>query len=311
MSEVMERVDERTQLVGRNRLELLLFYLGDQQCFGINVFKVREVIECPELVKTPDAHQYVCGMANIRGKTISIVDLAAMIGKRPMDSEKKQRVIVAEFNRCVQGFLVSDVARIVNLNWEQIKPPPTGIGARSFLTAVTDVDGILVEVLDVEKVLADILGPTDELPTELLSECEDSKLNTRHVLVVDDSAMARKQICNVLDQLQLGYTVMTNGKEAYGLLLHWLDDDATPIEERCHLIISDVEMPEMDGYTLTKKIKEHPQLEKLQVLLHSSLSGSFNETMVQKVGADDFISKYKPEELAKRLLKLLHLNEQE
>ena len=158
MSEVMARVDATTQLAGRNRLELLLFHLGDKQSFGINVFKVREVIECPPLTRTPHTHSYVCGIANIRGITISVVDLASMIGKKPIDTSDKCRVIVSEYNRTIQAFLVSDVARIVNLNWEQIKPPPTGVGKESYLTAVTSVDDKLVEILDVEKVLAEILG---------------------------------------------------------------------------------------------------------------------------------------------------------
>lgn len=307
MSEIMARVDERTQLVGRNRMELLLFFLGDEQCFGINVFKVREVIECPPLTRTPGAHPQIKGISNIRGQTVSIVDLAGMVGKGEIDLEDKCRVIVAEYNRTVQGFLVSDVARIVNMNWEDIKPPPSGVGGTSFLTAVTDVDGKIVEILDVEKVLADILGSCDEISSETISKSQESGVSGKHVLIIDDSSMARKQMSRVLKQLDLPFTALTNGKEAYDLLLEWIEDKDIPITQRCGLIVSDVEMPKMDGYTLTKKIKGHPQLQYLHILLHSSLSGTFNEHMVRKVGADDFLAKYDPDELAKRILDHLHI----
>ena len=310
MSEVMNRVDERTQMVGRNRLELLLFYLGDQQCFGINVFKVREVIECPTLIRMPDSHANVCGVANIRGRTIIIVDLASMVGKHVSHEQNKCRVIVTEYNRSIQGFLVSDVARIVNLNWEEIKAPPSGIGNASFLTAVTKVKDKLVEILDVEKILAEILDFTDEISSNTLQESETRRNDINHVLVVDDSSMARKQMCRVLEQLQLPHTVLTNGKEAYEQLLAWAADDSKPLQQHCNLIVSDVEMPEMDGYTLCKKIKEHPDLKSLPIMLHSSLSGTFNESMVRKVGANDFLAKYNPDELAGKILQHLKIERQ-
>lgn len=307
MSEVMARVDERTQLVGRNRLELLLFFLNDTQCFGINVFKVREVIDCPPLTRTPDMHAHVRGIANIRDKIISIVDLSAVVGKGHIDLEGTSRVIITEYNRIVQGFLVRDVERIVNLNWEQVKAPPTGIGNSSFLTAVTNIEGRLVEVLDVEKILADILGVKDTVSSDTISESQQNDYENNHVLVIDDSSMARKQMARVLEQLDLPYTTLKNGKEAYDLLLSWVDDTSIPVTERCGLIVSDVEMPEMDGYTLTKKIKDHPELRKLKVLLHSSLSGAFNKNMVSKVGADDFLAKYDPDELARRIMTHLQM----
>ena len=304
----MAKVDDRTLLVGRNRLELLLFFLGDEQCFGINVFKVREVIDCPNLTKTPDSHEFVSGIAHIRGQTISVVDLGAMIGKGAIDTEKRPRVIVAEYNRTIQGFLVSDVARIVNLNWEDIKPPPSGVGTHSFLTAVTYVEGKIVEILDVEKVLGDVQGTRDDVSPDTIRQSKEDGRGSEHVLIVDDSSMARKQMSRVLKQLEIPFTVLTNGKEAYDLLQAWIgDDNPAPIQERISLIVSDVEMPEMDGYTLTKMIKDNAELRNLHVLLHSSLSGTFNENMVRKVGANDFLAKYDPDELARRILTHLKL----
>ncbi|MCZ6804249.1 MAG: chemotaxis protein [Proteobacteria bacterium] len=307
MAKLMDNVNSRTQLVGRNRLELLMFRLGEQQRFGINVFKVREVIRCPVLTHPPQAHPVIVGIANMRGHTITVLDLAMAVGKPPIVNREDTSVIVAEYNRYVQGFLVSSIDRIVNMNWEEIKPPPNGLGKTTFLTAVTNVDDELVEIIDVEKVMADVMGYTDVISDRVTKGTCKTEVEDKHVLVVDDSAMARKQIVKVLDQMDIKYSQAKNGKEAFELLLEWAEDTRIPITERCSLVLSDVEMPEMDGYTLTKKIKDHPVLGVLTVLLHSSLSGSFNESMVQKVGADDFLAKYDATELAERVLSHLKL----
>lgn len=302
MTKLMENVNSRTQLVGRNRLELLLFRLSEGQRFGINVFKVREVIKCPPLTRAPQAHPVIRGMANMRGQTITIMDLAMAVGKPPVSDMENAFVIVAEYNRRVQGFLVASVDKIINMNWEEIKAPPDGIGNVTFLTAVTNVDNELVEIIDVEKVMADVMGYTDTVADSVTENTEKEEVQNKHVLVVDDSSMARKQIVKVLDQMEIGYSQAKNGKEAYEILLAWAEDTSLPVQQRCALVLSDVEMPEMDGYTLTKNIKEHPVLGSLTVLLHSSLSGAFNESMVRKVGADDFLAKYDPTELAERVL---------
>lgn len=307
---VMDGVNARTQLVGRNRLELLMFRLGTRQRFGINVFKVREVIKCPPLTRAPHSHHVIRGMANMRGQTITIMDLAKAIGKPSIDLDNAF-TIITEYNRHIQGFLVSGVDRIVNLNWEEIKAPPTGIGNQNFLTAVTNVDSELVEILDVEKVMAEVMGFTSEISEEITEGNNKEEFHGKHVLVVDDSSMARKQIIRVLEQMDIQYSTANNGREAWNLLLGWANDKSVPIEERCSLVLSDVEMPEMDGYTLTKNIKDHPDLRSLHVLLHSSLSGSFNESMVKKVGANDFLAKYNSDDLAKRILEHLKLSNEE
>ncbi len=309
MTKVMDNVNSRTQLVGRNRLELLLFRLGGQQRFGINVFKVREVIKCPSLTRTPQAHPVIRGIANMRGQTITVVDLAMAVGKPAIEDLENSFVIVSEYNRHIQGFLVGGVDKIVNMNWEEIKPPPSCMGNVSFLTAVTNVDDELVEIIDVEKVMADVMGFSDHIDESVISGTNKDEVKNKHVLVIDDSGMARKQIIKVLDQMEISYTQATNGKEGYDILIEWAKDTSIPITERCSLVLSDVEMPVMDGYTLTKNIKEHPVLNELTVLLHSSLSGAFNESMVQKVGADDFIAKYDATELAGRVLAHLKLKQ--
>lgn len=302
MTKLMENVNSRTQLVGRNRLELLLFRLGKKQRFGINVFKVREVIKCPPLTRAPQAHPVIRGIANMRGHTITVMDLAMGVGKPAIEDLEGSFVIVAEYNRQVQGFLVSSVDKIINMNWEEIKAPPNGLGDVNFLTAVTNVDDELVEIIDVEKVMADVMGYSDEIDDDVTDGTNKDEVSNKHVLVVDDSSMARKQIIKVLDQMDVKHSEAKNGKEAHELLLSWAEDTSVPIADRCSLVLSDVEMPEMDGYTLTKNIKDHPVLGSLTVLLHSSLSGAFNESMVKKVGADDFLAKYDATDLASRVL---------
>jgi two-component system, chemotaxis family, chemotaxis protein CheV len=299
MASVMDGVNRMTQLVGRNRLELLMFRLGGRQRFGINVFKVREVLKRPQLTRMPQAHPVVRGIANMRGQTIPILDLASAVGRAPLDLTEETFVIVTEYNRRVQGFLVSSVDRIVNLNWEQIKPPPKGIGNDNYLTAVTNVDNEIIEVIDVEKVMADVIGARSDLSAAVTDHVIPPQ--EKHVLFVDDSVMARKQIQRVLDQLGLKHMSACDGRQGLKILQDMLSEGVR-VEDRISMVLSDVEMPEMDGYTLCKHIKEDDRLKNLYVVLHTSLSGTFNSAMVTRVGANRLLAKFEPDELGKAVL---------
>lgn len=298
MAGLLDSVDQRTRLAGHNRLELLLFRIGGTQMFGINVFKVQEVIQCPPLTRLPNAHRVVRGVAHMRGKTVSVIDLAMAVGRPPIADLNDCYVIVTEYNRRIQGFLVAAVDRIVNMNWEEILPPPKGSSARSYLTAVTRVDNKLVEIIDVEKVMAEVIGEQTEISAQVRAGASSAAGEgyPRRILVVDDSSVARNQVKRTLDQLGFESTLARNGREALDVLKKWADEGE--VQEQICMVISDVEMPEMDGYTLTTEIRRDPRLQKLFVLLHTSLSGVFNNAMVQKVGADKFIAKFDPDELA-------------
>jgi len=310
MSRLLDDVNQRTQLAGYNRLEILMFRLGGKQRYGINVFKVQEVIHCPPLTRIPNANPVVRGIVNIRGKTISVIDLAMAIGKRPLGDEKECFLVVAEYNRVTQGFLVSDMDRIVNMNWEEIKPPPKGMGSACYLTAITTVDDEFVEIIDVEKVLADVTGMRDEVSQDMIDEGGEFDLSDKFVLVVDDSLVARKQIQRTLDQLGVSSIVAKNGREGLALLQQWAMNEPEKIEQQLLMVLSDVEMPEMDGYTLTTEIRKDPRLAPLYVILHTSLSGVFNTVMVEKVGANKFISKYDPDILGSAVLEQIkHFSE--
>ena len=180
MAGILDGVDMRTQLAGQNRMELLLFKLGKRQRFGINVFKVQEVIQCPPLTQVPQAHPVVCGIANMRGKTISIMDLSMATGGPALTDYQEKFVIVTEYNRKVQGFLVDSVDRIVNMNWEEILPPPKGAANGSYMTAVAKVDNELVEIIDVEKVLKEVVGGQENVSDGVI-DIRESDLD-QHVL---------------------------------------------------------------------------------------------------------------------------------
>lgn len=295
VASILDSVDQRTKLAGHNRMELLLFRLGSRQVFGINVFKVQEVIQCPPLTSVPNASPVVKGIANMRGRTITVMDLAMCIGKKPIEDENAY-IIITEYNRKIQGFLVTMVDRIINVNWDSIMPPPRGTGKSSYMTAVTQVDDELVEIIDVEKVLAEVVGSNDLISDEKSEEISSSHKDINKIMVVDDSSVARNQIKRTLDQMDYECVMAKNGKEALVMLQGWAEEGS--VDEHISMIISDVEMPEMDGYTLTTEIRRDPRLQHLYIMLHTSLSGVFNNAMVEQVGADRFIAKFNPDELA-------------
>ncbi|MFO1435170.1 MAG: chemotaxis protein [Gammaproteobacteria bacterium] len=306
MGSVMDGVNRLTQLVGRNKFELLLFKLSTNQRFGINVFKVREVIKCPPLTRMPHSHPVISGVANMRGQTITVMDLSAAIGRRPLTNLNETFVIVAEYNRLVLGFMVGKVDRIVNKNWDDVKPPPSGIGQNNYLTAVTQIDNELVEIIDVEKVLSEVIGLKQDVSQNVAAAV--AKVGTEcaaKIFIADDSAMARKQIMRVLEQTGVPYVVAENGRQAWELLLAEAAKDETPMDQKIAMVISDVEMPEMDGYTLATNIKSHPQMQNMFVCLHTSLSGTFNEHMAKRVKADKLIPKFDPDDLAKMVAERL------
>lgn len=300
MAGVMDSVNQRTQLVGQNRLELLLFRLGGQQLYGINVFKVKEVLQCPQLNAIPGRSSVVRGVAHIRGGTLPIMDMNLAIGRRELPDIESCFVIITEYNRTAQGFLVRSVERIVNMNWGDIHPPPKGAGKEHYLTAVTQVDGQLVEIIDVEKILAEVAPPREEVSAGVIEDGIADRVVQKHVLIIDDSTIARKQIQRVIEGMGIKTTLKKDGAEGFKYLLDLIKEGKDPYAELI-MIICDIEMPEMDGYTFTAEVRNNPQLKNLHIILHTSLSGVFNEAMVRKVGADDFLAKFHPDELAKRV----------
>jgi two-component system chemotaxis response regulator CheV len=297
MSEILNSVNQRTQLVGENRLELLLFKLNSRQRFGINVFKVREVLQCPKLTSMPKLNKLVRGIAHIRGQTISVIDMSLAVGGKRIEDLSTAFIIIAEYNSSVQGFLVGSVERIINTNWQSIMPPPKGSGRASYLTAVTQIEDELIEILDVEKILNEISPVKTDLSDEVAKRIQVENKQQKIIFIADDSSVARNQVKKALSSLGLEIELAKNGLEALERL-KVIAAETGDITDKVGVLISDIEMPEMDGYTLTAEIRNTPELKKLHVILHTSLSGVFNQAMVEKVGADDFIAKFHPDELA-------------
>ena len=302
MAGLMESVDQRTQLVGANRLELLLFRMEGPQIYGINVFKVKEVLQCPKLTVLPHSHPVVRGVAHLRVGTLPIMDLSMATGGTKVGDITNAFVIITEYNLKTQGFLVAGVERIVNMNWGDIHPPPKGTGRDHYLTAVTEVDGKLVEIIDVEKVLAEVSPMNETMSASVVTEkvAEDAK--ELHVLIVDDSKIARKQVTRCLEEIGVTVTALNDGMQAWKHLQE-LTDSGVRIQDKYLMLISDIEMPEMDGYTLTTNVRNDARIADFHIVLHTSLSGVFNKAMVEKVGADGFISKFNPDILGDVVVK--------
>lgn len=299
MSSLLSNVDQRTRLVGENRLELLLFRLGGAQIFAINVFKVQEVIKMPRLRSVPHSQGQVIGVMPWRDRTVPVVDLSAAIGARAPSDEQQCNLIVTEYNRSVQAFKTGPVDRIANLNWESVRSPPEGAGRGHFLTAITRVDDRLVEILDVERVLANIA----ELDTTVSDRTRDDELAARarerglKILLAEDSATAVGQVRETLGELGIELVAVRDGRKALQQLQRWTAEGRSVTDEIL-MLITDAEMPEMDGYRLTSEIRRDPALRALHVVMHTSLSGGFNRAMVEKVGCDALLSKFAPDELA-------------
>ena len=298
MASILDSVDQRTQLVGENRLELLTFRLQRGKLFAINVFKIQEVQTMPKLTVLPNSHPNVVGVTHARGKTIPVIDLSAAIGLGPLQDRSNCNIIISEYNMTIQAFMVKSVDRIVNMNWEEIMPPPKGTGRNHYLTAITKLDNEIVEIIDVEKVLQEIAPYNTRVDPSLLDADVISEAEGLEILAVDDSSVGLSQVEETIGQLGVRILSARDGATALRMLKKWADE-GIDVPKKLAMVITDAEMPEMDGYRLTREIRDDPRLRDLFVILHTSLSGSFNKAMVQKVGCDDFLSKFEPEKLSR------------
>ncbi|WP_297533735.1 chemotaxis protein CheV [Thalassolituus sp.] len=301
MAGVLESVNQRTKLVGENRLELLLFRVRGKQLYGINVFKVKEIIQCPRLTSLPGSNRVVRGVVHIRSGTTPILDMSLATGGPPLDEVNGSFVIITEYNGATQGFLVASVDKIINMNWEHIHPPPKGTGREHYLTAVTEVENHIVEIIDVEKILAEVSPVKEDISEGIVSDDVRTEAGKKKVLIVDDSKIARKQITRCLENVGVEVVALEDGRQAWEHLKGIVEEGERP-QDRYMMLVSDIEMPEMDGYTLTTHIRSNDAMKGFYVVLHSSLSGVFNQAMVEKVGANDFIAKFDPDVLADNIV---------
>lgn len=309
-------IEERTRLAGTNKFELLLFRLGDspttgeRELYGINVFKVREVLVMPKITALVNAHPHLMGVANIRGQIIPVINLPAVVGCTPKSGVSI--LMVTEFGRTVQGFAVEDVREIVRLDWDQVLPAE-GTHAGTLVTGIARLDGAradtrLAQVLDVEQVLRDVTpAPQEEITQEVVGQAPMLPPGAS-VLVADDSQVARAVIELGLKAMDVPYVMTHTGRQAWD----YLDQlgaqakaDGFRVRDKIAVVLTDLEMPEMDGFTLTKLIKADPRFRGIPVVIHSSLTGATNENHVKGVGADGYVAKFNPRELANTLRQVL------
>lgn len=294
-------------LVGSNRMEILLFTLGSGEIFGINVFKVREVCDTPFVTRTPNTPHGVEGLISLRGNVIPVLCLASILG---IDGTKDSTatMMVTEYSKRTLGFLVESVDSIVQVDWERVRTADnTGGGAQGLITALTELpDGKLVSILDVETVLSLTFGDAVIGPITPINDGHE--LN---VFFVDDSGVARRKIAEVLDKLGVRHKHAINGAEAWQRLESMANQAqliGRKVSDDLDLILVDVEMPEMDGYVLTSKIKADDRFAGVPVAMHSSLSSAANRDMGTQVGVDAYVAKFDAAVLADTLRPLLLRN---
>lgn len=286
-------------------MEILLFSLGSREVFGINVFKVREVTPTPPITRTPNMPPGVEGVISLRGNIIPVISLASCVYRNGTAPTNEETMMVTEYSRRRQGFLVAEVDRIVRVDWEKVRSPDsTGGGYDGLITAITELpDGKLVSILDVEQILANTFGePTIPELAPLEQHIEST------VFFVDDSAVARKEISLVLDRLGVKSQQATNGVEAWNRLQGLAQraaQDGEPLHQQLQVILVDAEMPEMDGYVLTRYIKSDRRFDGVPVVMHSSLSSEANRAMGKNVGVDAYVAKFDPVVLADTIRPLL------
>jgi two-component system chemotaxis response regulator CheV len=318
MKTVQQEVDERSNLTGTNKFELLLFRLGGDaqgernELFGINVFKIREIVAMPQVTAVAGSPPHVLGVVNLRGQIIQVLDLPAITGCTPKTG--LNIMLVTEFARTTQAFAVESVEEIVRLDWNQVMSSEhsAGTGMVTSIARLDDETGgaapRLAQVLDVETILQK-MNPAD---TDAINKATlGSKIRIKPgtvILAADDSVVARSLIEQGLEAMGLPFVMTKTGKEAWDQLNYLAtaaETEGKTIYDKVALVLTDLEMPEMDGFTLTRSIKKSTRFANMPVVIHSSLSGTTNEEHVKTVGADAYVAKFSAEDLSSTLRRVL------
>ncbi|GKS74233.1 chemotaxis protein [Acidovorax sp. SUPP950] len=317
MKAVQQEIDERTNLTGTNKFELLLFRLGiddnlgKSELFGINVFKIREIVAMPSITPIAGATPHSLGVVNLRGQIIPVLDLPSIVGCKPQTG--LNIMLVTEYARTTQAFAVESVEDIVRLDWKQVLSAEASGTGGQLVTSIARLDGNtdgsrLAQVLDVEAILQ-MVSPSDEHKVDPEKVGPRLKLKPgTMILAADDSFVARSLIEKELQALHAPYEMTKSGKEAWDRLnaiARAAEAEGKTAADRVALVLTDLEMPEMDGFTLTRNIKQDARLNKIPVVIHSSLSGSANEDHVRSVGADGYVAKFVAEDLAETMRRVL------
>lgn len=313
MDNFQKEIDERANLALSNKFELLLFRLGaayqDEQpeLFGINVFKLREIVPMTNITRAAGMKSPLLGMANIRGQLIPVIDLPAVAGCTPETG--LNLLLVTEYARSTQAFAVESVEDIVRLDWNQVRAAESGVSTRNITSiACLDNQNKMAMVLDVEQILHDIIPSVREVKEGDI-DAKSFRLRANAVAIVaEDSKVARQMLEQGLKAMGIPAMMYNTGLEAWVKIKQMYQEaqaEGVSIHDKIGLILTDLEMPEMDGFTLTRNIKSDPNLKNIPVVIHSSLSGSANEDHVRKVGANGYVAKFEIKQLSAVISKVL------
>jgi len=299
-------MEDKTLKVGSNELELVDFRLFKKEpdgsiyegIYGINVAKVREIIKMPKLTELPGSEDYIEGIFDLRGVVVPVVDLAKWMGiEVPSEDEApiKKRVIITEFNNILIGFIVHDAKRIRRISWADIEPATFGVGHgrldKSKITGITRIEeGEILLILDLESIVEEMGFFESNLEME---EKEIEKFSGI-VLLVDDSPTARRIEKNALEKMGFEVIEAKNGEEGLQKLNELYALYGDDIVNKVKLILSDIEMPKMDGYHMASKINAHPVFSKIPLIFSSSISDAFSDVRGEEVGAEGYLVKFDP-----------------
>ncbi|MCK0163267.1 chemotaxis protein [Marinobacter sp. S6332] len=287
--------------------KLLLFSLSGSRLFGIGTLKIREILPFKPLIKMPHSHYAVIGTFNFRGSAVPVIDMAAAVGYPPLTAEERKTasIIITDVQRQETGFLVRGVQKIIETDWKKVKSPPPALGEKAFITGLLDMEGELIQLLDVELLLANVYPDSLDTRDVVLTDVQSEALKALNILLVDDSRVARKQLCDVLDAKDISYQVTSNGDDAQQILLN-SNELGKPID----ILVSDIEMPGLDGYELAFNVRDNGALKQPYIILHTSLNSEMSLSYANQVGANEALTKFDADELLHAMLRGTRHSEQ-
>jgi two-component system chemotaxis response regulator CheV len=279
---------------------LLLFSLKNGRQFALGTLKVQELIPYKAVTPLIKSGPGIKGALRIRDQTIAVIDMAEVIGLGPVSDSKLSEsfIVVTDCQRKVVGFVVSQIEKIVETNWRQIKQPDKLLGTEVFITGTVEVDGEFIQLMDVELLLNKIYPPDPRAALAVVTDFQREQLKPMNILVVDDSLTARRQLTDVLELLNVPSYVTDNGQKA----LTYMHDQAAK-GHPVNLLVSDIEMPGLDGYELTFEVRSSTDLAAAYIILHSSLSSAISLSQALQVGANEALAKFDAKELVLSMLR--------
>ena len=298
----LEEALRRTRLSNSNQMEMLSFRLTDNQLYGINVFKIIEIIECPDHIsKVPETHAAIKGVVTFRDEAISVIDLSEALGLMPVDTTGGNGyLVVCEYSNQLNAFLISEPDTLLTRSWDQIRKPE-GVKAKSLVAiAYSDTDEMVL-ILDIEGILMDVVG-IESAQLQEVSAAQQEEFKDSKVMLVDDSRTAMLMMSSTMEQMGMKYISFDSAVKA----LAYLEEKETHQENAdIDLIICDIEMPGLDGFSFTRTVRQMQIMENIPIILHSSMSNPTNRIKAEEAGADCFLGKFNSNALSDTVINIL------